>query len=161
MQGKKESEIAREKGLSPSTVKSYINQWEAWIKEKAEDNPEIFDRVIENTMRFLENYDFMIKNAWEVHDESKDASVASTRLQALKLIQELNAQKARLYQLLGPRMDNNYLEKAKRTQKINEALSEILRRVVSGCDRCKPLVWEDLQGLFEQQKEDKAGELIP
>lgn len=161
MQGKKETEIAREKSISPSTVKSYIKQWEEWIKDKAQENPELFDRVLENTILFLENYDFMLKNAWEVHDDAKLAAVASTRLQALKLIQELNAQKARLYQLLGPRVDNNYLEKSKRAERINELLSDILRRVVSGCERCMPLVWEDLQEAYKSAgvQNGEVGEL--
>ena len=81
----------------------------------------------------------------------------NTRLQSLKVIQELTAQKARLYQLLGPRIDTNYLEKAKRAERVNDMLSHIISDSVRDCDRCMPLVWERLQEAFSLMKEMPRG----
>lgn len=154
MQGKTNTDIARQKGISPGTVRSYISEWEHYIKSKARENPELFDDVLENSLKFIDNYDFMLQNAWEVHDEAKDASVHATRLTALKLIQEITAQKARFYQLLGPRIDTSYMEKARRAEKVNEVLSEILRSVIIDCERCYPLAWERLKEAFSMMDRD-------
>jgi hypothetical protein len=154
MQGHTNADIARIKGISAGTVRSYINEWEVWIKEKAVENPEMFNQVLENSLKFIDNYDFMLKNAWEVHDESKDAGVPATRLASLKLIQEITAQKARFYQLLGPRVETNYLDKARRAERVNEVLSEILRDVVADCDHCYPLVWDKLRQAFSMMERD-------
>lgn len=148
LQGHSAADIARQKGISAGTVRKYLQDWEDYIKTKAVENPEMFDKVLENSLRFIENYDLMLKNAWEVHDESRDAGVPATRLSALKIIQEITAQKARFFQLLGPRQETNYLEKAKRAERVNELLSNILREVVSDCDRCMPLAWDMLREAF-------------
>lgn len=162
MQGNTNADIARMKGISPGTVSTYIREWESWIKDKSSENPEMFDKVLENSLKFIENYDFMIKNAWEVHDDSKEAGVAATRLAALKLVQEMTAQKARFYQLLGPRVETNYLEKAKRAERVNEILSEILRDVISDCDRCYPLAWDKLRQAFStmEREIEERGALV-
>jgi transposase-like protein len=152
MQGYSQADIARQKGIAASTVRVYLREWESYIKTKASDNPELFDKVLENSLRFIENYDMMLKNAWEVHDESKDAGVPATRLSSLKLIQEITAQKARFYQLLGPRTETNYLEKAKRAERVNEVLSEILRDTVADCDRCSNLAWDKLREAFQMME---------
>lgn len=154
LQGHSAAAIARMKGLSPGTVKNYVSEWERYIKEKAVTNPEMLDKVLENSIRFIESFNMMLSNAWEVHNEAKDAGAHATRLSALKIIQEITAQQARLHQLLGPRVDTNYLEKAKRAERVNELLSEILRGVVAECDRCYPLAWERLGEAFSIMDKD-------
>lgn len=156
MKGTKETDIAKMKGISVSSVRSYLNEWEEYVKDKAITNPELFDRVLENSIKFMETFDLMIKNAWEVHDEAKESSVSATRLSALKVIHELTAQKARLFQLLGPKQDTSYLEKTKRAERVNEVLSEILRNTVSDCIRCRPLVWDQLQEAFNMMNDDRG-----
>lgn len=148
MRGKTQADIAREKGISTVTVRAYIDQWQGYVKDKATSDPELLDRFLENSLQFIENFDLLIKNAWEVHEEAKEAGVVTARLQAIKVIQELTAQKARLYQLLGPRVDTNYLEKAKRAERVNDILSHIIQDTVRDCDVCMPLVWERLQEAF-------------
>lgn len=162
MQGMTNTDIARAKGISPSTVGTYIREWEVWIKDKSVENPELFDKVLENSLAFIENYNYLIKNAWEVHDEAKEAGVAATRLSALKLVQEMTAQKARFYQLLGPRVETNYLEKAKRAERVNEILSEILRDTIADCDRCYPLAWDKLRQAFStmEREFEERGALV-
>lgn len=148
MKGKKPSQIAAEKQISVPTVRAYLSEWEEYVKTTSIQDPELFDRVLENSLKFIENYDLMLKNAWEVHDEARDNAVSASRLQALKVIQEVTAQKARFYQLLGPRQDNNFMEKAKRAERVNELLSNIIRDVVSDCEHCRPMVWDNLQQAF-------------
>lgn len=162
LQGHSAADIARRKGISAGTVRSYLNEWESYIKNKAIEEPELFDRVLENSLKFIDNYNMMLKNAWEVHDESKDAGVPATRLSALKIIQEITAQQARFYQLLGPRQDTNYLEKAKRAERVNELLSNILREVIGDCERCGPIAWDMLREAFSiMERPFETAEALP
>lgn len=157
MKGVKETQIAAQKGISVSTVRVYLNEWEDFVKDKAVKNPELFDKVLENSLKFIENFDLLLKNAWEVHDEAMESAVPATRLSALKLIQEITTQKARFYQLLGPRQDVNYIEKTKRAERVNEVLSDIIRSTIADCGRCRPMVWDQLEEAFMMMNKDEKG----
>jgi predicted transcriptional regulator len=155
MQGHKETEIAKQLSVSIGTVKNYLKEWEIYIRDKAEANPDLLEHVLENTVAFLENYDYILKEAWEVYEDAKAMNVAATRLQSLKLIHELTSQKARLVQLLGPKSDTRGSERARRAERVNRVLSDAIRTVISDCDICRPRLWNELQEIFTGTDEEK------
>lgn len=160
MQGKKETEIAKEMGLSVGTVKNYIHEWETYIRQRTSDNPDLLEKVLENTVAFLENYDYILKEAWQVYNDAKDMNIAATRLQSLKLIHELTTQKARLVQLLGPKTDMRAQERARRAERVNAILSESIRNVISDCERCRPILWDELQSMFTPDNSEEVEAVI-
>lgn len=161
MQGQKITNIAKTLGRDEKTIRNYLDEYEKSIRDRATADPEVLDRRLENSLRFLDNYDLLIMKAWDVHNKAEEADVASTQLSAIKQIDELVSKKARLMNLLGQNQENMYLEKAKRAEKVNTLLSDILRNIVSDCTRCQPLVWEELQRAFEMQGRNIEQEALP
>lgn len=161
MQGRKNPEIARELQVSETTVKNYLLEWENYIKTRAEKEPDLLDKVLENTISFLENYDYILKEAWEVYEDAKLMQVAATRLQSLKLIHELTSQKARLVNLLGPRLDMRSHQKARRAERVNEFLSQAMRNVIADCENCRPRLWDELQKIYMDIQPEQPEGVIP
>lgn len=147
-QGRKVKEIGDAIGKDAQTVRKYLDLYEESIKNRAETDPEIFDRRLENTHRFLDQYDLMIKKAWDVHNKAEENDIVTTQLSALKQIDELVTKKARLMNLLNQQQENMYLEKSRKAERANEILSDVLQNTVADCDRCRPLAWNKIQEAF-------------
>lgn len=163
MSGMKPHQIAEKMGLSSHTITNYIKEYEDYIKHKAQANPDMFDKILENSLKFIEEWDYMIREATIIMEEAKENGLINQQLQALKMLDELRTKKARLFQLFGSRVENAYIEKAKRAERVNEMLSGILKDVVSDCPRCRPAVEARIgEGLMgrDEGPEYEEGEII-
>jgi len=148
VKGMRQAAISKKLGLSDTTVKKYLDDYDAYIKDKALNNQDLFDKHIENTFKFLEEYDVMIREMWDVYDQAKDMSVVGTQLQAMDRIERLKNSQARLHQLFGQRVDTSYIERAKRAEKVNAMISGIIRTVVADCPRCRPMVASEIENAM-------------
>lgn len=130
-------DIAEDQHISPATAKAYTDEYKEILKYQAEADPDFMDRVQENTLRFLKEFDEIGKETWETVRISTDAGMVTARVNALKLASEIAAQKARLLQLLGGKVDSSYVSRMQRAESVNQILSSIIAEIVSECDHCR------------------------
>lgn len=131
-------DIAEDQGMSPATAKAYYEEYVELLKNEVESNPDFMDKIQENTLRFLKEFDEITKEAWETVRIATDAGMVTARINALKLASENAAQKARLHQLLGGQVDSGYIARMQKAETVNQILSAILREIVAECDHCRP-----------------------
>lgn len=158
MQGIQISKIAKKMELSVPVVRGYIKEWEDYISQKAADNSEVLDNFLENVYRFDAEIDMMNEEIWETIELAKEHGVHNTKLQALRLSKDLMETRARLFQLLSPRMETGYIERTKRVERVNGILSAIIRDTISTCDTCSSTVFRKLEDAYRLHPEFNPGE---
>jgi hypothetical protein len=159
MQGKPRTSIARSLDVPLDVVDKAIKEWNDYISHRAATDSDILDRFLENIFRFDEEIRMLNEQAWEVVKIAEENGAMSTKLQALRLAKDLMETKARLFQLMSPRLESGYIERTKRVERVNAILSEIIRNTISGCERCSGLAWGQLQDAWRNQPELGEGEL--
>lgn len=158
MQGKPRTKIAKQLDVSLDAVDKAIREWEEYISDRASRDPDVLDRFLENLFRFDEEIRMLNEEAWEVVSVANEHGAMTTKLQALRLAKDLMETKARLFQLMSPRLETGYIERTKRVERVNAVLSEIIRNTISGCKRCSDLAWSQLEDAWRNQG---LGELEP
>jgi len=160
MQGQSISKISQKFELSTDTIKRYIKEWEGYVSQKAADNPEVLDNFLENVYRFDAEIDMMNAEIWDTIELAKEHGVHNTKLQALRLSKDLMETRARLFQLLSPRMETGYIERMKKVERVNNILSGIIRETISECEHCRPMVFRKLEDIYRlnPELEDEAVE---
>lgn len=157
MQGKPFSKIADKLGVPIDVVKKAVDEWDSYISDKAEKDPDILERFTENIFRFDEEIRMLNEQTWEVVHEAEEHGAMGTKLQALRLAKDLMETKARLFQLMSPRLESGYIERTKRVERVNTLLSEIIRNTISGCERCSSLAWNQLEDAWRAQGLEELG----
>jgi hypothetical protein len=159
MQGKPKVSIAKELDIPLTTVEKAIKEWDEYISMRAEADPDIMEKFTENVFRFDEEIRMINEQAWEVVRLAEENGAMSTKLQALRLAKDLMETKARLFQLMSPRLESGYIERTKKVERVNSILSEIIRTTISNCPRCSDLAWSQLQDAWRNQPELSDGEV--
>lgn len=158
MQGYSTTKIGAKLAIPVSTVRKYIAEWEEYISERAAKNPEMLDNFLENVMRFDEEIQMMNEEIWETVELAKENGAMGTKIQALRLSKDLMETKARLFQLLSPRMESGYIERMKRVERVNAILSSIIRETISGCERCRSVAFRKLEDAYNLMPELGEGD---
>lgn len=151
MQGRPKATIAKELGVSQHTVELTIEQWDNYIRDKAAQESDILDRFLENLFKFDEEIKMIADETWRVVNEAQEHGAMGTKVHALRLAKDLTEARARLFQLMSPRIEAGYMERTRRIEKVNALLSEIIRNTISGCPRCSSLAWSQLEEAWRAQ----------
>lgn len=151
LQGKPKVVIAKELDVSLGVVDAAISEWEDYIRDKAEQDSDILDRFLENIFKFDEEIRMISEETWRVVNEAQEYGAMGTKVQALRLAKDLMETKARLFQLMSPRIESGYIERTRKVEKVNAILSEIIRSTISGCKRCSDLAWARLEEAWKAQ----------
>lgn len=130
-------DIAEAKDISPRLAKQLADEYTQLIAESAQNDPDFMDRIQENTLRFLKEFEEISKEAWETVNIATDAGMVTARINALKLSKEVAETKARLLQLLGAKVDSGYMARMQRAENVNQILSNVIREIVADCDHCR------------------------
>jgi predicted transcriptional regulator len=143
------SNIAEILEISPYKAKQYVQEYFRIIKNQAEEDPYFLERVQQNTIRFLNELDEISKEAWETVNVATDNGMVTARTQALKLALDVATKKAQLHQLMGgTKPDSEYIARMQKAESVNQILSEVLRDVVSDCERCRDMARIKLAEAF-------------
>lgn len=143
------SNIAELLDLTPYKAKQYVQEYFRIIKNEAEEDPYFLERVQQNTLRFLNELDEISKEAWETVNVATDNGMITARTQALKLALEVTTKKAQLHQLMGgSKPDSEYIARMQKAESVNQILSEVLRDVISDCERCRDMARVKLAEAF-------------
>ena len=143
-------EIASLMSLKTNDVKSYIEEYKKILNRQAEDDPYFLERVQFNTVKALQEFDELSKEAWETISIATDHGMVPARIQAIKLAGELATKKAQLHKLLGVNTsDGEYIARMQKAENVNQILSRVLRDVISKYPEIADAVRRELAIAFE------------
>jgi len=133
IKGYSKNEIAALMSLQVSEVKEYIEEYRVILNNRADEDPYFLERVQFNTIKALEEFDQLSKEAWETINIATDHGMVAARIQAIKLTGELATKKAQLHKLMGGgnQADTEYIQRMQKAENVNQILSKVLRDVIS------------------------------
>lgn len=157
VKGYSNREIATLMGLSREEVKDYLEEYKGILNKTVDEDPYFLERVQFNTIKALQEFDQLGKEAWETINIATDNGMVSARIQAIKLASEIALKKAQLHKLMGGNQsDGEYIARMQKAENVNQILSKILRDVISK----HPLIAEEVRKELEIAFEIMSGEVV-
>ena len=150
VKGYKISEISTVMNITAKKARRYVNDYKQFLNRRSEEDPYFLEKVQYNTLKALEEFDEVSKEAWETVTIATDHGMISARVQALKLAAEVASKKAQLHHLLGGNnADAEYVARMQRAESVNQILSKILRDTISKFPEIAEEVRNELALAFE------------
>lgn len=151
VKGYKNHEIASLLSINVNKVKLYIEQYKDLVNEQAENDPYFLEKLQYNTLKALDEFDEISKEAWETVSIATDHGMVAQRIQALKLASDVATKKAQLHKLLSGsnNADAEYIQRMQKAENVNQILSRILRDVISRFPEIAEEVRRELSIAFE------------
>lgn len=151
-------EIASLMSMKTNDVKIYIDEYKKILSKQVEEDPYFLERVQFNTIKALQEFDQLSKEAWETINIATDHGMVPARIQAIKLAGELATKKAQLHKLLGVNTsDGEYIQRMQKAENVNQILSRVLRDVISKHPEIADAVRRELAIAFEiMEKEEEV-----
>jgi hypothetical protein len=156
-------EIASLMTMKTDDVKEYIAEYKKILNKQVDHDPYFLERVQFNTVKALQEFDQLSKEAWETINIATDHGMVPARIQAIKLAGELATKKAQLHKLLGVNTsDGEYIARMQKAENVNQILSRVLRDVISKHPEIADVVRRELAIAFEimDKEEDIEGEEV-
>ena len=151
------SEISTLLSLSVDKAKSYVVEYKKILNRQAEADPYFLEKLQFNTIKALQEFDQLSKEAWETINIATDHGMIPARIQAIKLAGELATKKAQLHKLLtGNTTDNQYIARMQKAENVNQILSKVLRDVIGKHPDIANEVRVELEIAFEIMNADNA-----
>lgn len=150
IKGYKMSEISTVMNITAKKARKYVNDYKQVLHRRSEEDPYFLEKVQYNTLKALDEFDEVSKEAWETVAIATDHGMVSARVQALKLAMEVASKKAQLHHLLGGNnADAEYVARMQRAESVNQILSKILRETISKFPEIAEEVRNELALAFE------------
>lgn len=156
------NEISSFLSISVTEAKNYIEEYRKIIQRQAEKDPYFLERIQFNTVKALQEFDQISKEAWETVSIATDHGMVAQRIQALKLAGDIATKKAQLHKLMsgGNQADAEYIQRMQKAESVNGILSRVLRDVISNHPQVADEVRKELAIAFEimnggQEEEDE------
>jgi len=145
------SDISKLLSISVNKAKECVEQYKYIMQRKADDDPYFLEKIQYNTIKALQEFDQISKEAWETVSIATDHGMVAARIQALKLASDIAAKKAQLHKLIGGTnaTDNDYIARMQKAENVNQILSRILRDVISQHPQIADEVRRELSIAFE------------
>ena len=146
-------EIATLLSLKTNEAKEYIQEYKKLLNKQADEDPYFLERIQFNTIKALQEFDQLSKEAWETVNIATDHGMVPARIQALKLAAEIANKKAQLHKLMTSTTgDNDYVARMQKAENVNQILSKILRDVISKYPNIADEVRRELAVAFDIMK---------
>jgi cysteinyl-tRNA synthetase len=154
-------EISSLMSITVNETKELINEYKKILTRQADEDPYFLERLQFNTIKALQEFDQISKEAWETVSIATDHGMIAARLQALKLASDVATKKAQLHKLMGSaQADSDYIARMQRAENVNQILSKILRDVISKHPDIADQVRRELAVAFEiMQDEEQQSEV--
>jgi len=151
IKGYSNREVASLLSINVDKVKDYIQQYKAIIQKQADSDPYFLEKIQFNTIKALQEFDQISKEAWETVSIATDHGMLAQRIQALKLAADISTKKAQLHKLIGTTnsTDNDYIARMQKAESVNQILSRVLRDVISKHPSIADEVRKELAVAFE------------
>lgn len=139
LRGKEPTRIAREMGISRVKVMAAIDEWKSY----ASNSVAIRERARDALAGADVHFSSLIGHAYDVVGAADIDGNLPAKLQALKLIKDIEAQRIELLQKAGLLDNKELADTLVEMEKKYEAVKHILNVVL--CDSCKTKVLRELQ----------------
>lgn len=156
LKGYNYSQIARELSITPAHAKHLVDEYKQFIHDRAQDDPELLDRLLENTMEVMETMDMINKEAWETYQQAKDFEMIQQRNASLKNLMDITERKAKLLNLMGGSVDSGATARLRKAERVNEIVSSIIKEVIADCPSCRVEAQIKLQEAFNLMDREEA-----
>lgn len=145
------NEIGSLLSVSAGKAKDYVQQYKTFLQKKADEDPYFLEKIQFNTIKALQEFDQISKEAWETVNIATDHGMVAVRIQALKLASDIAAKKAQLHKLISGSnsTDSDYISRMQKAENVNQILSKILRDVISKHPAIAEEVRKELSLAFE------------
>jgi hypothetical protein len=158
IKGYKNHEIAALLSINTNKAKEYVQQYKELVQQQADEDPYFLEKLQFNTLKALEEFDQISKEAWETVSIATDHGMVAQRIQALKLAGDIATKKAQLHKLMsgGSNADADYIQRMQRAENVNQILSRILRDVISKHPAIADEVRRELSLAFEMMNQEDS-----
>lgn len=153
LRGKNATEISRELGITRAKVLDHIDSW----RKYAVNDNDIKARAKETLARVNEHYQTIIKELWKQYQEADNNGQVREATGALKIIAQVEKDRAGLFQQAGITADDQLTEQLMETERKQEILMGILREI--DCVKCRPLIRSRLAEVTGQAEVIKVVEV--
>ena len=145
------TEIGSLIGVGTNKAKEYVSEYRNLIQKQADDDPYFLEKIQFNTIKALQEFDQLSKEAWETVNIATDHGMVAVRIQALKLASDIAGKKAQLHKLIGGTnsTDGDYIARMQKAENVNQILSKILRDVIAKHPSIAEEVRRELEVAFE------------
>jgi hypothetical protein len=152
-------EIASLMSSTADKVKKQINEYKKILSRQADEDPYFLEKLQFNTIKALQEFDQLSKEAWETVNIATDHGMVPARIQAIKLAAEVATKKAQLHKLMGGNQtDGQYIARMQKAESVNQILSKVLRDVISKHPHIAEEVRRELEVAFEIMNDGKSYE---
>lgn len=151
-------EISSLVNVSVDKAKNMVSEYRKILNRQAESDPYFLEKIQFNTIKALQEFDQLSKEAWETINIATDHGMVPARIQAIKLAAEVATKKAQLHKLMGGNQaDAQYISRMQKAENVNQILSKILRDVISQHPHIAEEVRKELEIAFEIMDVEDAG----
>lgn len=151
------NEIASFLSISVNQAKQYVEEYKKLVQRQADHDPYFLERIQFNTIKALQEFDQISKEAWETVSIATDHGMLAQRIQALKLASDVATKKAQLHKLMSGanQADADYISRMQKAENVNQILSKILRDVIAKHPSIAEEVRRELALAFEIMGSDE------
>lgn len=151
-------EIASLLSITANKAKEYVKEYKLIIQRQADEDPYFLEKIQFNTIKALQEFDQISKEAWETVNIATDHGIVAARIQALKLAADVANKKAQLHKLMGGgnSTDGEYIARMQKAENVNQILSKILRDVIAKHPSIAEEVRRELEVAFEIMNGDSV-----
>lgn len=140
IKGLNETEISRELDIPKARVSSLLREW----KQMASNSEAVRSRAREALAAADQHYGKLIKQAYEVIDDANLNQNSAVKLNAIKLVLDIETRRIDMLQKAGLLENKELAEQLLETERKQELLMNILKEVSGQCNICKPKVLKRL-----------------
>lgn len=160
VKGYSNHEIASLLSIPSSKAKEYVAEYKKIVQDQADKDPYFLEKLQYNTIKALDEFDQISKEAWETVSIATDHGMVAQRIQALKLAGDIATKKAQLHKLMvgGNNADADYIQRMQKAENVNQILSKVLRDVISKYPDIAEEVRKELAVAFEIMSETEVEE---
>jgi predicted transcriptional regulator len=157
------NEIASLLSITVNKAKEYVKEYKLIIQRQADEDPYFLEKIQFNTIKALQEFDQISKEAWETVNIATDHGIVAARIQALKLAADVANKKAQLHRLMGggSSTDGEYIARMQKAENVNQILSKILRDVIAKHPSIADEVRRELEVAFEIMNGEPASIPVP
>ena len=146
LKGSSPREIAKTLGLTTGQVGSTLREW----RQLVSNNEAMKERAAVAVRGADEHYAKLIKEAYETLEIAKETDSNNQRMNAIKLIVDIEKTRFDMLQKAGALEDNDLARQMLETERKQEIVVGILKEVVGPCKRCRPLVQNKLAEMTNE-----------
>lgn len=129
LQGSSETEIGRKLGVPRKEVVSALADFRGMLRRGAESGSDVRERLLDILFEADQSFRMVIKRAWETVDQADETSQTGAKINALKLVESSTKNRAEMLQKSGISQDDEVLAELEETERRQEILISVLRKV--------------------------------